>query len=100
MKTKFKLTWIRMQVQGANGSINLYTRVPGIKEVGRSKIEKATGSFKTLICLLTLTRMICNPLGFSLGRRWVSHAAAHDFQTRQAARRVITESQGKMPIAR
>jgi len=109
MKAKFKHTWIR--VQDPPESVKFYTHVTGMKEVGRSKIEKVTGSFETLICLLRLTtEMMHKPLGLfsscleqnsqNQGRSWYSHAAAHDFQTRQAARRAINESQGKMPMTR
>jgi len=62
-------------------------------ELGKSKIEKATGSFETLIRLFSMTRMIRSPLGFKLDRSWYSHAAERDFQTRQAAMRAIAESQ-------
>ena len=98
MKAKFKHTWI--QVNGSNESGKIYTHVLGMIEVGRSKIEEAMGNFETLIHFLRSTRMIHNPLGFKLGRDWESHVAAHEFQTHQAARRALSEAQGKMPIAR
>jgi catechol 2,3-dioxygenase-like lactoylglutathione lyase family enzyme len=99
MKAKFKHTWIR--VQDPPESVKFYTHVPGMNEVGRSKIEKVTGSFETLICLLRLTTgMLHKPLGFKLRRSWYSHAAERDFQTRHAAGRAINESQGKTRVVR
>ena len=83
MMAKFKHAWIRAQVQEPTESIKFYTRVPGMKEVGRSKIEIATGSFETLICLLGLTTgMMHEPLRFKAGRNWYSHRVERDFQTR------------------
>jgi len=99
MKAKFEHTWVR--VQDPNESVKFYTHVPGMKEVGRSKIEKVTGSFETILCLLRLTKgMMHTPLGFNLGRSWESHSAERDFQTRQAAGRAISESQCKTQVAR
>ena len=89
MKARSRHTWFR--VQGPNESVKFYTRIPGIIELGRSKIEKATGNFETLIRLLNLTQMIHKPLAFKLGRNWYSQDAERDFQTRQAARRPISE---------
>lgn len=94
MKTKSVHTWTR--VQDLNESIKSYTHIPGITELGRSNIEKATLSFETIIRLLSLTRMIRNRLRFKLGRSWYSHAAEREFRTRQAARRAISESPGNV----
>jgi len=93
IEMKSKHTWIR--VQDPIQSVKFYTHIRGIIGLGRSKIEEATGSLETLIRLLSLTQMIRKPPGFKLGRGWYSHATERDFQTRQAARRAITESPAK-----
>ena len=99
MKAKFKHTWIRLQ--DPNESAKFYTQVPEMKEIGRSKIEKVTGSFEALISSLRLTKGIMHkPLGFKLGRSWESHAAERDFQMRHAAARTISEPQGKTQVVR
>jgi len=98
VEMKSKHIWIR--VQEPNDSVKFYTRIRGMIDLSRSKIEKATGSFETLIRLLSLMRMIREPLGSKLDRSWYSHAAEHHFQTSQVARRAISESQAKSLASR
>ena len=99
MKAKFRHTWIRLQDSNESACFSAY--VPGMKEVGGSKIEKATGSSQVLICLLRLTTgMTHKPPEFKLGRSWYSHAGERDFQARHAAGRTISEAKVKTQVAR